>query len=723
MKLQNLGFFEKHSEKLALGLGAVILLAVGGYYLLGGPFSVRIQGQTADSPTELEQPIRDAAQQLQQRLDEDEPFFEQDQVPQFADAFQQRLAPSEQALAQLEVPFAEPGLAPGVIPEPPDQPYELPRPAFAANLATRSGYAQLGELQNALPDEIDPEQVRSKILQRIGDQTPPYDLHYVSVSGTFNVRQWVEAVQNVSESRRIPEGWIYENITAVYLQRQRRNPATGEWGEPQTVEPMPGQTAYMPDSDREWTSEQAFNARRRIAERQRQIRRPYFVQLQNSAWYPPHLEKPTPEDQQFSQREQEQQRDLSPDEQRRLARSRERVVMVIDLLQRAMERGRPLPSRLAERMQEQWQRSWEQYVNAPGSRYEQAEPFPNVPTEEPMDQRDPRRDRDQPDGMPPEMMEEMMPPGMRRRGSLDTPQTPGQLGPKQVIHAQPASEREMMRQMRQMEQMGGMRGMGGGSRAMSGDWELEDPDNPSAIRVWAHDIAPRPGATYRYRLVVAVLNPLFQRHAVPPEQREEHFHMISLAPSGGGADGWSEPVSVKPDRHFFMIEGQPQRDTATVEVWRLQGGNWHSHAFDVQAGDPIGDVIEIERPEMDGQGRFMRNANRNRDDDEMDRTQRVDMSVNAMMVDVTESAGQGLAGSVTQMLYRPAERSDLLARTLSEDQNHERRIELQNETANIERELALLDQAIREAEEQIRQREEEQQRRDGGGGGSVNFSR
>jgi hypothetical protein len=269
---------------------------------------------------------------------------------------------------------------------------------------------------------------------------------------------------------------------------------------------------------------------------------------------------------------------------------------------------------------------------------------------------------------------------------------------------------------------GGFPGPGaGGPRGQRqfGDWQLENPDNRDAVRVWAHDITAEPGATYRYRMVVALVNPLFQRQAVPPEQRQQHFNKIALGPDlQATGQGWTDPVAIDEDRHFFMVEGRAQQNQATLDVWRLQGGEWHNRQFTAQAGDPIGGVIEVEQAVEGEPGEGgARGPNGQGEDgqNEQLQTQQVDMRIGAILVDVTESSGQGMVGSVTRMLYRPTQRPRLLSRTLSEDQEHPKLIELRNQTADLQGDLRTMELAIEEGRQAIQEREQRQQQREQGG--------
>ena len=116
--------------------------------------------------------------------------------------------------------------------------------------------------------------------------------------------------------------------------------------------------------------------------------------------------------------------------------------------------------------------------------------------------------------------------------------------------------------------------------APQGSEDDSDIDPSRWWKVWAHDLTVKPGATYRYRLRVGVINPLFQRSQLTGKLRETHFHLISLV---SPASEWTEPVEIEPVHRFFVVGGSGVEHSATVEVWRVFNGRPQAGEFSREA--------------------------------------------------------------------------------------------------------------------------------------------
>ena len=82
-----------------------------------------------------------------------------------------------------------------------------------------------------------------------------------------------------------------------------------------------------------------------------------------------------------------------------------------------------------------------------------------------------------------------------------------------------------------------------------------EASGPDQITLWAHDVTARPGATYRYRVVVTLLNPLFNRDSqLNDEQREAYADRLGLESQ---TSDWIE-VAVPPARRFFLVSASPR---------------------------------------------------------------------------------------------------------------------------------------------------------------------
>lgn len=135
----------------------------------------------------------------------------------------------------------------------------------------------------------------------------------------------------------------------------------------------------------------------------------------------------------------------------------------------------------------------------------------------------------------------------------------------------------------------------------SGDGGLEeielekDPEEErlnlaKTVDLMAHDISMAPGKRYRYRVRVAILNPLYHRAKVNAEQREENFNKLYLLTE---PSEWTAPVYVYPVRTFFVKQASMTDSSASVEVFRLHHGRYYMESFRVEPGENIGNVKTV----------------------------------------------------------------------------------------------------------------------------------
>ena len=120
--------------------------------------------------------------------------------------------------------------------------------------------------------------------------------------------------------------------------------------------------------------------------------------------------------------------------------------------------------------------------------------------------------------------------------------------------------------------------------------EKRESDATDRVTLWRHDLTAEAGATYQYRVRVGVLNPLFQRSELTAKQRERYQDRLTLL---SPASEWSDSITIRPDRHFFVVGANRRQRQATVEVWRLFGGIWRSREFTVSPGDPVGESVSL----------------------------------------------------------------------------------------------------------------------------------
>lgn len=108
-----------------------------------------------------------------------------------------------------------------------------------------------------------------------------------------------------------------------------------------------------------------------------------------------------------------------------------------------------------------------------------------------------------------------------------------------------------------------------------------------AINGWAWDTEAVPGETYRYRVVYALKNPMFNTRSVAA--RPELEALLALL-SDEAATEWSPPINVEPLSYWFM-KGSTST-SAKFDVFRWQNGAWQMDEAEVSPGDVLG----VERP-------------------------------------------------------------------------------------------------------------------------------
>lgn len=112
---------------------------------------------------------------------------------------------------------------------------------------------------------------------------------------------------------------------------------------------------------------------------------------------------------------------------------------------------------------------------------------------------------------------------------------------------------------------------------------LENPD----LRLWAHDVLPEPGATYRYRARVVMNNPLFDRNL-----QESQRALGAESVLRGAWSEWSAPVTTDPRQVVFVVSAEDRsaispRPRATAEVYEFFYGYYRKASVGLEPGDMV----------------------------------------------------------------------------------------------------------------------------------------
>ena len=105
--------------------------------------------------------------------------------------------------------------------------------------------------------------------------------------------------------------------------------------------------------------------------------------------------------------------------------------------------------------------------------------------------------------------------------------------------------------------------------------------------VYNHDMRVEPGKTYRYRLRVRVLNPLFAKRRLGKEQRQGIGRKFLLTSDWSD---WSDPIEISGLKRFLFAKASTTSRQTEIHVRRFTLGQTHSEVFKVRPGDEIGGV-------------------------------------------------------------------------------------------------------------------------------------
>ncbi len=113
------------------------------------------------------------------------------------------------------------------------------------------------------------------------------------------------------------------------------------------------------------------------------------------------------------------------------------------------------------------------------------------------------------------------------------------------------------------------------------------------IKLWAHDDSCEAGKTYRYRVRVRFLNPMYGRD---PRLAKDPSIVTTFALPVGPSEGWSKEtgdVTMPSNQYFYVVKGpsrvngKPQKEAVTIEQYNWQDGGWQVTQFDAGPGDTI----------------------------------------------------------------------------------------------------------------------------------------
>lgn len=663
MAARQTGFFVRHTEKIVLSAAvafSLLLVLISWSGIFGSPASTRI-GNDIVSPSNLQDVVQAEADKLRQALDASEPGVPDVLIPNYSDEFAARIAapmlPAESS--RLVAVIGNGGLPRDVfVQRETNHPaYVLPTPPVVTNTTVKVDNAVLARAGD-IPDPIERELV-AELSRNLGlPAGSPGDFQYVSVMARFPLADWAERLEQPDPqalAQPIPRNVWRPRLMlgAVYLQRQQLDEQSGTWGEPQRVEQLASQVAYVPGDPLPELPPEVFLPEAVISDiesRQTAVTQPAFPPTRYRPWTPPGGRD----------------RVFSPAEQQQLAELDKTIAELESQLARLLNRDNP--------------------------EIEEERPNRRRP-------RAPRRNTGFDDtGFDDTGFDDDTGPRAGRRGGLsrgggfdDFDDGSGGADPNDRRTQRLRDElRDAQTRLKDMfgidapvaggltfddgggfddaqnfddgqfsdDSIGGFQGDTGGFNTTGRTIGGVIDNIPEEIVVWTHDLTAEPGQTYRYKLVAAPVNPLFQYSRVAEEQRIANRDLVTLAPSAEelAAIDWSPAVTLNPKAEFFFLGGNPDQDRARVEVWKIYDGLWQTAEFEENSGNAIGGERTL--------------TIRGRPD-------RVDLSTGSLLLDI--DVQQDINLNPDQRLVYETPTGRIQSRTRQLDSESQRRAKLQAE--------------------------------------------
>ncbi len=691
MKIKNAKFYELHIEKIVLGAAAVFSLAAIGLYAFNSfDVEVRVDRKTTKlSPTELEKQIQSKAKKLKGALGGKQSVLKDVKVVDYQEAFARRQAVMQRQAEAFPVPFGDSALDPRIdVTRRDDAVFVVAEPPAPTDLRRRADYAVL----MANEDMFFEVQARLAMLSREGDQAPadpqppvmnyaklvpeegPRDFWYVSFEADFDFEQWTEQIEQVDLDKRVPRGWWQgrQLVTDVVVERQAMDPLTGRWpmdDDFEVVDALPDSVKAMfrPMHDRrQWDAESAGQVLRDIRLLQSEIALARFAPVTEiRPWQP--FDEAT--------------RELSEDEEREL----NRIQTQIRSLQKRITRAR---QNLLQRQADE-ERKRERGDLQQGRK--QARPVKDAGPG--IGRGNKRRDDDGRDRVRPildpvqkaqqelEVLEFQLTEALDKKLLLLHPELAEEEQPEDQPRPRAGAPRGGLGGIAMRPGVGGglnpfgHRGGLGGVRRPRFDLGMAgqrgpigqdgEEQEPQKMKLIAHDITVRPGVTYRYRLRVRVLNPLFQQNRLIKEQLENEAKQLAV---DSQPTPWSEPISIEPRLQFFVMSVRQSDGTAKVLVYGVHNGRRHREEFTISPGDPIGGPVSFET---------------------LDDTEEMDMYIGAVAVDVEQRPAK--VGNNHVLMYFDQDNQTLDERIAEVDRNNPKRYQLDNEILEAEEQLEMME--------------------------------
>lgn len=709
MRLKHQSFVDKYIEKIVLGVAVIIAVVIVVSFVLGS-YSVELTPGKRSSPAEVELAYKSNWEQLAKAIkpppkdetdtrkylpDQLQKLVVPDYKKRFDDRYSQKLVHSP---SFYEIVFGDPGVPTiGVKGPTAPKPYFVVHPPAPKDIAASVSYYVLesNEILSALFAETAKNQdefaTDEEIRQRAGDWTTkavsmagkrdPRDFWGVSIAGTISPQEWIDLCAAVEADKRMDESWyrdIAQFVLGIEVYRQTRDEKTGKFpadGEPgERVELLPGDAAniiasYVKAVQEAKTGEvkvDEFDA----AELQQELVSKlnlYTDRLTKPVFLPTKAHRPW-------QQPDEIVAQLSPEDQQAIFRLNQQINRYESELTVLRDRANSATSN--SRLPIPTPETPGKTTRPPRNPPKALPPTPpatgkNTPVKPPVDPNAPKKD---PSAERIAFYETKLTELYKQKDAilakLHKDETdPTKTDPTKGPIVPPRGGFEGTQIPRGYEQP--PRGGAFQPPRRPGDTRYGQPKvadgKVAPIKFWAHDVQVQPGATYRYRVVYKVINPMFNKDdQLIQDQRKlgGQLEQASL-PSK-----WSDPVSIEPEVQYFVEDVKPEVSRVKWGIYRIYNGYRLHKQYDTSPGDPIGKTEDVEVRDDTGE--------------KMAKKQPVDMRVNAVMVDLkSPPKGQGQINVKGPMAVLIADITDgaVVARDPASDKNDPERVRLFNEAS------------------------------------------
>lgn len=564
-RVKDAGFLQQHIEKILLGVGILILLLAVLLFVVVNPFTIELSGKTYSDPQSAVEVLKRDDGMLERGLADNDPLPEI-VPPKFDIEIASMINKGIDAPATLPR-LAQYGLTGrAIVPIPSVMPrYATVTPPVPTNIQTKVG-------TDVLDPDLNPD--AAAFYELWGEERNDFTMFIAS--GDFEIWEWADRLNNAADGAtggKIPRGiWQQRfGIAGVALLREEWDPASEQWVDRKIVEPLPGQARLLPSEQAPSEPVEAVETLTAYREAQETVTRPElpwvstlqagFVQIAPPGEFG--AGEGTEEFDEFGRK-----RDLGPTEQK--------IQDIEERIAKIEERRRALEERQRDRNPDR------DPDRNPGREREPDFSAPPSPREPSAERRDPSAQRIE---------------NLRREIERLRPRAEEERREREQRAAQEAAieARKRAREQAIGQDRGNAFGGPGGEFAEVEGVKLEED---AKVRVYAADPTMQPGKTYRYKLLVAAINPLYAVPRLAPDQLAENKSKASLLPSEEQIEAMPWVVaSTEPRMQFFFVSGSTSR--GKVDVYKRVNGVMRKHSFDVAPGDMVGGVVEIDGRQID----------------------------------------------------------------------------------------------------------------------------